>query len=50
VFVKALRPDRTEGGDEAESAVKEIIHGGDVDLPQLDSFGEQRPPSTTRVA
>jgi single-strand DNA-binding protein len=50
VFVKALRPDRAEGGDEAESAVKEIIHGGEVDLPQLDSFGEQRPPSTTRVA
>lgn len=54
VFVKAARPERAEGDDEAESAVKEIIHDTEVDLPQLDSMGRQREAvneaSTSRVA
>jgi single-strand DNA-binding protein len=54
VFVRAARPDRTEAEDEAESAVKELIHDTDLDLPQLDSFGQQRgpalDPTTSRVA
>ena len=54
VFVKAARPDRPEVEDETDSTVKEIIHGGDFDHPQLDSSGRQREPSegaaATRVA
>jgi single-strand DNA-binding protein len=54
VFVKAVRQDRVEVEDETDTTVKEIIHGGDVDLPQLDSSGQEREPSTgppaTRVA
>jgi single-strand DNA-binding protein len=42
VFVKAVRPDRPEVEDETESAVKEIIHDGAFDLPQLDSSGQRR--------
>jgi len=53
-FVRAARADRMDGDDEADSAVKELIHDTDVDLPQLDSFGQQRSPaagsSTSRVA
>jgi single-strand DNA-binding protein len=39
VFVKAARPERVEGDDEVDTAVKELIHDTEVDLPQLDSFG-----------
>ncbi len=42
VFVKAVRPERAEAEDETDSTVKEIIHDPGVDLPQLDSFGQQR--------
>jgi single-strand DNA-binding protein len=44
VFARASRAERVDTEDEADSAVKELIHGGDVDLPQLDSFGQQRGP------
>jgi single-strand DNA-binding protein len=50
VFVKAARPERAEADDEAEHAVKELIHDNPVDLPQLDSFGQQRGTSASRVA
>jgi single-strand DNA-binding protein len=54
VFVKAVRPERPEVEDEADTTVKEIIHESAFDLPQLDSSGEQREPSLgaagTRVA
>jgi single-strand DNA-binding protein len=50
VFVKAARPERAEGDDETEHAVKELIHDNPVDLPQLDSFGQQRGASPSRVA
>jgi single-strand DNA-binding protein len=41
-FVKAARAERPEAEDETESTVKELLHGQGVDLPQLDSFGQQR--------
>jgi single-strand DNA-binding protein len=50
VFVKAARPERVEADDEAEHAVQELIHDNPVDLPQLDSFGQQRGTSASRVA
>jgi single-strand DNA-binding protein len=53
VFVKAARAERIED-DETESTVKELIHDTEVDLPQLDSWGQQREPadgsSAARVA
>ena len=50
-FVKALRPDRFEAADEqADNVMKELIHESGVDLPQLDSFGQQRTPPDSRVA
>jgi single-strand DNA-binding protein len=45
VFLKAARPDRAESEDDVDAALKEIIHVGDLDLPQLDSFGQRRGPS-----
>ena len=45
VFVKATRADRVEADDDSDPAVKELIHDAGVDLPQLDSFGQQRGPS-----
>jgi single-strand DNA-binding protein len=42
VFVKALRPDRTDTDEETDHVVKEIVHESGSDLPQLTSFGEQR--------
>jgi single-strand DNA-binding protein len=50
VFVKAVRPERAEADDETEHAMKELIHDPGVDLPQLDSFGQQRDASPSRVA
>jgi single-strand DNA-binding protein len=50
VFVKAVRPERAEPDDETEEAVKELIHEQAVDLPQLDSFGQQRSAPPGRVA
>jgi hypothetical protein len=50
VFVKAVRPDRAEADDDSEDAVKELIHEQAVDLPQLDSFGQQRSAPPSRVA
>jgi single-strand DNA-binding protein len=53
-FVKATRPERVETDDGADPTVKEILHDTGADLPQLDSFGERRPPaeepSSSRVA
>jgi hypothetical protein len=53
VFAKATRAERTED-EETDSTVKELIHDTDVDLPQLDSWGQQREPgdgpATSRVA
>jgi single-strand DNA-binding protein len=54
VFVRAARSERPES-DEDEQVVKELIHDAPADLPQLTSFGEQRPdgdagPTTGRVA
>jgi single-strand DNA-binding protein len=45
VFVRALRPDRADGDDEGDTVVKELLHGEEVDLPQLDSLGQQRTSS-----
>jgi single-strand DNA-binding protein len=45
VFVRALRPDRADGDDEGDTVVKELLHGEEVDLPQLDSLGQQRTTS-----
>jgi single-strand DNA-binding protein len=54
VFVKAVRPERTETEDDADSALKELLHETPVELPQLDSFGQQRgsaaDPASSRVA
>ena len=54
VFVKALRPDRVDGEEETDHAMKELLHDSGADLPQLDSFGRQRDPaaggSAARVA
>jgi len=53
VFVKAVRPDRVDS-DEEDHALKELLHHGEADLPQLDSSGQQRGPalgaSSSRVA
>jgi single-strand DNA-binding protein len=53
-FVKAARSERQEVEDETDSAVKELLHESGIDLPQLDSFGQQRSQATgdaaTRVA
>jgi single-strand DNA-binding protein len=50
VFARAARAERAEA-EEDDQVVKELIHEAPADLPQLDSFGQQRPdPSTTRVA
>jgi single-strand DNA-binding protein len=54
VFARAARAERAEA-EEDEQVVKELIHDAPDDLPQLDSFGQQRPdpstgPSTSRVA
>ena len=54
VFARAARPERTQA-EEDDQAVKELIHGRDGELPQLDSLGQARPaPSasatTSRVA
>ena len=48
-FVKSTRPDRVEVDDEAETAHRQMIHTDAGDLPQLDSFGQERSPET-RVA
>ena len=48
-FVKAIRPERPDVEEETEHVMKEIIHDGTADLPQLDSFGQQR-TSPGRVA
>jgi single-strand DNA-binding protein len=44
-FVRALRPDRADGDDDGDTVVKELLHGEEVDLPQLDSLGQQRASS-----
>jgi single-strand DNA-binding protein len=42
VFVRAARPERAETDEDADSSLKELIHQPAVDLPQLDSMGQQR--------
>lgn len=53
-FIKAVRPERPEVEEEADNTVKEIIHDGAFDLPQLDSSGQRRDAAAgaqaTRVA
>ena len=51
VFARAARPERTQA-EEDDQAVKELIHGREGDLPQLDSLGQARPAPTgaSRVA
>jgi single-strand DNA-binding protein len=41
-FLKSIRPDRTEPEDDVE--VKEMLHAQTLDGPQLDSYGNPRPP------
>lgn len=43
-FVKAVRPDRAEAEEETDHVMKEILHDAGVQLPQLDSSGQQRTP------
>ena len=50
VFVKAARPDRVDGEEETDQAMKELLHEPGVELPQLDSFGRQREPSASASA
>ena len=42
VFVKATRSERADADEETDPAVKELIHDTGVELPQLDSLGQQR--------
>jgi single-strand DNA-binding protein len=53
-FVKSTRPERAESDDTVDPVVKAMLHEPGEELPQLDSFGEQRQgagePSTTQVA
>jgi single-strand DNA-binding protein len=45
VFVKAVRPERNDSEEETDHVVKELLHEAGGELPQLTSFGEQRPGS-----
>jgi single-strand DNA-binding protein len=47
-FVKSIRPERVDHDDETDILVKELLHEGGDDLPQLDSLGQVRRDS--RVA
>jgi single-strand DNA-binding protein len=53
-FTRSTRPERVEGDEGADPAVKALLHEPGEDLPQLDSLGQRRPaadePSTSQVA
>jgi hypothetical protein len=49
VFVKAARPDRPELEQETDQVMKELLHEPGIELPQLDSFGQRRGPSTAEA-
>jgi single-strand DNA-binding protein len=41
-FLKAVRSERTDAEEDADQAVKELLHEQGTEMPQLTSFGEQR--------
>ena len=41
-FSSTVRPERTDVEEEADQAVKELLHEHGADLPQLTSLGERR--------
>lgn len=53
-FVRSVPPERSEVDEETDQALKELIHGEDGPLPQLDSAGRVRDghegPGRARVA
>jgi single-strand DNA-binding protein len=50
VFTKAPRAERPEVEDDTDPVVKEMIHQGSTETPQLDSWGQPVAPVGSQVA